>query len=170
MEVGLQDGKDLDQIFLLVLELLLARFHFGDYRFHNICDLCVESLDASLFILGVVVHGGYNLNISFNFGFIFLDQFSVFLQELDFLFSETLFEFDHQISYFRIKKLTFDVIQILEVEGDLALLVIFDSIPWLLLLFELAFIRLSWLLDGLSPHQVIDTILQLRADLRRLLA
>tara|TARA_B110000285_G_C14713396_1_gene418839 strand:+ start:182 stop:397 length:216 start_codon:yes stop_codon:yes gene_type:complete len=71
-----------------------------------------------------VVHGGYNLNISFNFGFIFLDQFSVFLQELDFLFSEALFEFDHQISYFRIKKLTFDVIQILEVEGDLALLVI----------------------------------------------
>ena len=124
MEDGLQDGKDLDQIFLLVLELLLARFHFGDYRFHNICDLCVESLDASLFILGVVVHGGYNLNISFNFGFIFLDQFSVFLQELDFLFSEALFEFDHQISYFRIKKLTFDVIQILEVEGDLALLVI----------------------------------------------
>jgi len=124
MKVGLQYGKDLHQIFLLMLELLLTRFHFCDYRFHNICDLCVESFDASLFILGVVVHRGYNLNISFNFGFIFLHQFSVFLQELDFLFSEALFEFDHQISYFRIKKLAFDVIQILEVKGDLALLVI----------------------------------------------
>ena len=124
MKVRLQDGKDLDQILLLMLKLLLARFHFGDYRFHNICDLCVESLDASLLILGVVVHGGYNLHISLNFGFVFLDQFSVFLQELDFLFCKALFEFDHQISYFRIKKLPFDVIQILEVECDLALFVI----------------------------------------------
>ena len=124
MKVGLQDGKDLHQILLLMLKLLLARFHFGDYRFHNICDLCVESLDTSLFILGVVVHGGYNLNISFNFGFVFLHQFSIFLQELDFLFCEAFFEFDHQISYFRIKKLTFDVIQILKIEGDLALLII----------------------------------------------
>lgn len=30
MKVRLQDGKDLDQILLLMLELLLARFHFGD--------------------------------------------------------------------------------------------------------------------------------------------